>query len=308
MRRWILTLGTLGALLAPYATRSDASPDPYSIYAQARSAWRENRYPPQIAYDVAVAVTEGGKERVERYRSAYDARRGVVRVDPVSDYELAHPVKPTGVNLALLFLRVGKPLPPVDFLGVPRLAPTYSFGMSGFVPAPSPTPFDSAALVREIRADFHDPNPRERATPTPRASELPEIAFESASHHDYTVTLLGSDEVAGHACYHLRLRPMRDPRHLRLRELWVDQASFATWKIVEALNFANGPGTTVPWTIRFADLGGAHYIAREDADAPIRAGGEIYERAEVRFEHVREVVRMPLRAPLGQSGTFLDEP
>jgi hypothetical protein len=41
----------------------------------------------------------------------------------------------------------------------------------------------------------------------------------------------------------------------------------------DVLNFVDGPGTSIPWTIDFADIGGARYIASEAADAtydPIR--------------------------------------
>lgn len=307
MRGVFISLVALGMLGGVGAT-ADGAPDPYTIFAQARAFWMQQRYPEFVSYRVAVRVREGGKERVERYQAALDARTGAVRVDPVSDYELAHPVKPTGVSLGILFWRVGKPLPPVDFMGVPQLSPTYSFGMAPFVPAPTPTPFNSAALVNEIRRAYHDPNPRTSLLPSPTPPGLREIAVTTAFRRDYTIALVGVEDVDGHACYHLTLRPTHDPRRLRIRDAWIDEKTYATWKLVNALNFTDGPGTGVPWTIRFADLDGARYIAEEAANAPVRAGGEIYERTAIRFEDVHAVARMPLRAPFGQSGTYLEEP
>jgi hypothetical protein len=162
-----LALAAFAALCALAAPRAIAAPDPYQIFGNARAYWHEQRYPMLLDYAIAVDVTEGGNERVEHYRSEYDAVQGVVSVDPMSDYQLAHPVVPKGIDLGILGFRLNKPLPAVDWLGVPHLAPTYSFGMAPFVPAPTPTPFNSAALVDEIRKEFHDPNPRATPRPSP---------------------------------------------------------------------------------------------------------------------------------------------
>ena len=148
-RSWAVALVALAVAAAIVAPARAAGPDPYSIFANARAYWLTQRYPALLDYRIAVDVTEGGNERVERYTAQYDAVTGTVQVDPVSDYELAHPVVPKGINLGLLGFRLNKPLPSVDFMGVPHLAPTYSFGMAPFVPAPTPTPFNSAALVDE---------------------------------------------------------------------------------------------------------------------------------------------------------------
>jgi hypothetical protein len=309
-------LSAAGAALAAALTAPvpAAVPDPYQIFANAREYWLYQHYPAELQYQVAVDITEGGKERVERYDVLYDAVKNDVDVDPVSDYERAHPVKPTGVNLnfALPFglgMPIGKPLPSIDFLGVPKLAPAYSFGMAPFVPAPTPTPFNSMALVEEIRKEFHDPDPR-KPTPSPSPSPgLPEIATVVAENRDYTISLVGTESIAGHPCYHLALKPMRDPGRFRIREAWIDEVTYAPWQLRDATNFQNGPPTSVPWTIAFVDIGGAHYIAQEQADAPISSHGEIYTRASIRFESVVASTKAPPARLTGDTpGEVLDEP
>jgi hypothetical protein len=287
-----------------------AAPDPYQIFANARAFWMSQRYPDRIDYTIAVAVTEGGHPRIERYRADYDAVNGTISVDPTSDYELAHPVKPSGIDVGILLWRIDKPLPAIDFLGVPRLAPTYSFGMAPFVPAPTPTPFNSAALVQQIREQFHDPDPRATAPPTPDAQEqLKEIATVVAHNRDYVVSLLGTDTIDGHPCYHLGLQPVRDPGRYRIREAWIDERTYAPWQLKDATNFVGGPATRVPWMIHFADLDGAHYISEEDAQAPIAASGEIYTKTAVRFENVVAVERSGLREQIVHNvGNPLEEP
>jgi hypothetical protein len=308
--RTALSVLFVAALAAVGTPRAHASPDPYQIFGNARAYWQQQKYPMLLDYSVAVDVVEGGNERVEHYASEYDAVSNVVQVDPVSDYERAHPVHPKGINASILGLPLSKPLPQVDFLGVPYLAPDYSFGMAPFVPAPTPTPFNSAALVDEIRKEFHDPNPRAkpRSSPSPDAG-LQEIATVYAHNRDYTITLLGIDTIDGHACYHLGLTPTRDPGHFRIRQAWIDQQTFATWQLQDALNFTSGPGTGVAWTIHFTQVDGAQYIREEDALGSMKAGGEIYTKAALRFENLVAANGSALHGELMDSvGTPLQEP
>jgi hypothetical protein len=292
--------------------------DPYAIYAQAQSYWLAQRYPQMLAYRVAIRVVEGGHVRVEHYDARYDATMGTVDVDPISDYERNNPVRPSGINFGILGYRVGKPLPQVDFLGVPVLAPTYSFGMAPFVPAPEPTPFNSEALVGEIRKEFNDPNPRVTPSPTPPA-EPPVIAVVVAAHRNYTIALAGEEPVAGHACYHLKLHAVHDPGKYRLRDLWIDEGTSAPWRLRVGSNFLSGPGTHVAWTVNFVDIDGAHYIYNEIADVPMAVAGEIYTDTSLWFENVgplpdnalpmppqfqwHNVLQEPLPVPVASPGT-----
>ncbi len=302
---------TLVALVTVAAPRAVAAPDPYQIFGNARAYWQQQKYPTLLDYTIAVDVVEGGNERVERYASEYNAVTNVVKVDPISDYERAHPVHPKGLNFNIMgAISLNKPMPSVDFLGVPYLAPTYSFGMAPFVPAPTPTPFNSAALVDEIRKEFHDPNPRAKPStaPSPDAG-LQEIATVYAHNRDYTITLLGTETIDGHACYHLGLTPTRDPGHFRIRQAWIDQQTFATWQLQDALNFANGPATNVSWTIHFAQVDGAQYVREEDALAPMKVSSEIYASTSVRFENLLAANGASLQGELIDGvGNPLEEP
>jgi hypothetical protein len=300
---------TIAALAAVAAPRAVAAPDPYQIFGNARAFWHQQRYHPMLDYNVAIDVVEAGNERIEHYASEYNAVTNVVQVDPISDYERAHPVHPKGININILAIPLSKPLPAVDFLGVPYLAPTYSFGMAPFIPAPTPTPFNSAALVQEIRKEFHDPNPRGTPSPTPTPNGLEEIATVYAHNRDYTITLLGTDTIDGHPCYHLGLTPTRDPGHFRIRQAWIDEQTFATWQLQDALNFIDGPGTNVAWTIHFSQIDGTQYIREEDALGPMKAGGEIYTKASVRFENMLATDTAALHGELVDGvGTPLMEP
>jgi hypothetical protein len=309
-RAAIFSLVALAAALLAAAPCVSAAPDPYDIFARSRAYWLRQQFPMHLEYDVAVDVLEGGTNKVEHYASAYDAVDDVVTVDPVSDYQRAHPPKVSGINLGILGFALNKPLPPADFLGVPHLAPNYSFGMAPFVPAPTPTPFNSAALVDEIREEFHDPNPRVSASPTPSINDpLHEIATVVAHNRDYTIALLGTDTIDGHACWHLGLTPTHDPGKFRIRQAWIDETTYAPWQLQDALNFVNGPGTNVGWTIHFTDVAGAHFISEEDALAPMSSHGLIFTKAAVRFENIRAEDGGSVSAAIAENpGLELTEP
>ncbi len=292
-------------------TAPPRAPDPYALFGAARRYWETQRYPPRIRYTVAVRVEEGGKRRIERYREGLDATTGTVFVDAVSDYERAHPhVPPHGFGFDILGLRIGKPEPPVDFLGVPVLAPNYGFGIGVTPLARAPRPPTPAEIVAEVRAAFHDPNPRATAsaTPTPRPGPRA-IAHVLARTREYRIRFVGTGDVGGIPAAHLALHPLRDPARYRLRQLWIDPQTGAPLAAVIALDFVRGPTTAVPWRIRFAQIAGATYVARETALAPMAYRGLVYTQASVAFERIRAVASFPRDlSTFLPGGALLEEP
>lgn len=275
------------------AAPSDASAiDPYAVYARAQQFWFDQPYAPYLTYDVAVSVQQDGRVKVERYASLFDAttRQGTIYVNGVSDYEQAHPVVPHGINVCILVC-VSKPLPPIDFLGVPLLTPTYTFGMAPFIPVAPPDATESAAsLVQQVRRAFHDPYPRGRRPLAPAASALPTIAHAlTTAVQPYVIAYAGANTVDGHDCYHLTLQPREQPHRYRLRDLWIDTQTGATWRLRIALNFVSGPGTTSAWTVDFSNVNGIQYIAREAAEQPLHFEGQGYSEAAVSFEEIESV-------------------
>jgi hypothetical protein len=290
-----LMLGLWHPAVVAAAPAAATLTDPYQIFSMARARWEAQHYPEKIAYTVAVQVVENGNRKTQRYDAGYDAAQDVLVVDPVSDHEKAHPYHPPGgfgVNVPLV--GQGRPNPDVDFFGVPFLAPNYSFGI-GVTPRGSALPPpDPMELVREIRAELHDPLPRSRTTPSPAASPgLKEIAVVSTRTRTYDISLAGIEPVDGVPTYHLVLHAMRDPGRYRLRDLWVDTETFVPHKLVEALNFVTGPGTTVPWSVRFSQIDGASYVSTEIALGPTKYARHNYESVAIAFEDVRALDRFP---------------
>lgn len=269
-----------------------ASPDPYAIYGKARAYWEAARYPANVGYTVVVRVRERGVEKIEHFSSRYDSRRDEIHSSGVSAEEFAHPhVAPGGFNFMIQGARISKPEDPVDYLGVPLLAPNFSFGIAKYVPA---TQIDSAELVREIRAQFHDPA---RLRPAlPESSGLKEIGSVEAIARDYAIRLTGIEAVDGHPDYHLSMHPLHQPQRYRLRDVWIDERSFATDKLITNGNFVDGPGPSASWTVTFSQAGTTPYIATERASSPLRFESRTYEDATISFEGISGVPRSAVDA------------
>jgi hypothetical protein len=304
-------------LVAAFPAKSVAAqslPDPYQIFARARAYWHQQSYPQLLEYTVAVSVLEGDSVKTERYWSAYDSASGQVAVDPISDYEKAHPTYAAHgftVKIPLLSSVLGKPQPPTDYLGVPLLAPNYTFGMAEIPPTNAAASPDPMQVVREVRADFHDPSPPGRdQEPSTIPSAPPTIERETIYRRIYRVTLDGIESTYGVQAYHLRLTALRDPGRYRLEQLWVDTRSFAPIQLVERLNFVDGPGTSVPWRVRFMKSEGALYVYDETALRPMRYEGLVYPQAAVWFENIHAVDQLSRPAPLfaPQAPLIMTEP
>ncbi len=282
----LIAVFAVGANAAAQSQSQSPSPasfmrDPYAIFARARQAWEAQAYPDRMDYDVVVQTVRDGTPITERYGGYYDAAHNVIDVDPVSDYERAHPASGRGVKFTLVFIQVGKLEVPVDVMGVPELAPAYSFGIAHYV---APRASTSSELVHHIRDVYNDPS----AQPTPLVvtNGIPVITREEATARSYTITLAGVELLDGKSVYHLKLVPVRDPRRFRLREIWVDTNTFLTWRLVNDGNFSNGPGSTSTWTVDFATVNGAQYIEQEHTDAKMKFEHTNLDGATIRFESI----------------------
>ncbi len=279
------------------------APDPYQLFAHAREKWAARRYPHYLAYTVAVQVSENGVAKSNHYHLTFDTTLGKVDVNPISDEEHAAPPQATGATIHLLPKRQGKAIidkrvgaapDAVDYLGVPVIAPTYTFGMlpHATILSLSVNGIDSDALVQQIRNEFHDPMPPVKAEQLQNTGTVKSIASVISTARSYDVTYAGMDAVDGVQCYHLLLHPAVARPYLRLRELWIDPATNLTLQLITAGNFSVA---NVPWRVKFAHAGDATYILSEEALAPVVFNEHRYEHAVVSFNDVTAIDR-PARA------------
>lgn len=241
------------ALTAPPAgaVRADPLTDPDAIFRAARKAWGFTNYARYATYTI-VAKFRNGTANVQRHYDAIeDTRRGIVFARTFSREEIANPSVPHGIDVRVGSVNYQGGVKtnedhPADPIGPLALAVSYDFGIS---PLPQKTTVVSSG--KEIQ---FPPN-------------LPIIGSTSTVTHDYTVRLI--EMLDGGKTYHLGLNPTKDPGRLRLREMWVSAETFVTKRILVAGNFSDDPYTKIPWLIEFVQSGGASYISREIAEAPL---------------------------------------
>lgn len=273
----------LAVLLGAIAARASASPSPYVIFDRARAVLSAQRYPKVVAYTVDVTAAgnaEAGHRHYHEYWSASDNR--VYVKPPESDEQLLHPYEPSaGVNF--MGWNIGGPRRGTgikDFIGVPVLAPNYTFGLNVYTPPSQLTP---AQLVEQIRREYHDPAPQ-KVNALAQESGLKTIALVTSAARVYRISLVGIVSGARGSAYHLSLRPLEDPLKYRLRDLWIDAATYEVERARIGGNFTDVAAESVPWMVRFQQIGGATYIAQETAEQPI-AGyhGLMYTAFSVSF-------------------------
>jgi hypothetical protein len=240
---------------------SSASADPsaYQIFEHAKRVLQAQSYPDPIYYRTTVHVREGSKDELEHFHAeAFSS--GDVRVEGISDEEQAVPHKSSGANFKLSF-SIGwntgaggqtgtatadahrKEASP-DYLGVPLISPSYSFGLTW----------------------EHTGNP----APSPgNASTLPTIATVTAIDHVYDVSLIGTETIGGSYAYHLKLQPTSHPDRYRIRALWVDAYTYQVVQLQTQGNFTIAPMSSVPWLVTFQNVDGGSYIKDEVALEPL---------------------------------------
>ena len=260
-----------------------------TVFERARQAWSAAAYPRAIAFGISVRVKQRDDVHVSHYAGEYAPRDGALFVGRFSREETARPHVAHGVDAFVSLTLYGHPVyvrkltpdqPTFDYLGAPRLSPTYAFG-----------------LQRELRPATPAASPHANET----ASPLHVIGQTFARSRDYAIACAEPATGVETGLHHLRLRPLRDPHRFRIREMWVDVSSFATRTIVTEGNFTDGPPLGVRWTITFRTIDGAHYIDTETATAALRYGhGRTYDEASITFDPLEPRAAPSLRLALRQ--------
>ncbi len=291
-------LAICSSIAVPPAVAGDATPD--EIYAGAQRAWTAHVPPPHLGYTIAVTVTDHGVVKTRHYQAHADTLDGSVDAQAISDEE--HAVDPADARGTRLIAGItshnhyfNKQLGPrdVDFLGVPQLAPDYTFGVSH----------------RRVRA-YAEPELAQASAPTDGGGV--QIGRVTAVARRYVVALAGIETIDARPAYHLTLAPVAEPARYRLRDLWVDTATSDVVQLRTEGNFDSPFTRAVPWLITFRGDGEARYIAREVAEGPIRfADSRHYENVSIAFENIapQRIAPVTLHAAVLAPGlTLLREP
>ncbi len=287
MTRFLISLVWLAVVLLfprPGGVRADALTDPDAILRAARKAWSFTNYSRYATFTTVVAFRTGTRRVTRHYDTIEDVRRGIVFAKTFSREEIANPNIPHGFDVSVGSIngqggvKTGDDGNP-DPIGPLALAVNYDFGIS-LVP-------QKTSVVSSSKDITFPPR-------------LPIIGTTSTGTHDYTPRLI--DMLDGGKTYHLGLTPVRDPTRFRLREMWIAADTFVTSRILIAGNFNADPYTQVPWLIEFNQLGGAAYIAREIAEAPLDfEDGVSLPDVVISFEDLTLLPELPRYGAVGEN-------
>jgi hypothetical protein len=266
------------ALCLVPASNASADPGAYQIFEHAKRVLQAQSYPDPVFYRTTVRVSEGAKDELEHFRAeAFSG--GDIRVEGISAEEQSGPHESSGVTFKLAF-SIGwntgaggqsetveedahrKESSP-DYLGVPLISPSYSFGLT--------SPYGGNAKLSPVGA-----------------STLPTIATVTAIDRVYDVSFLGTESIGGFYTYHLRLQPTSHPNRYRIRELWIDAYTYQIVALQTEGNFTAAPMSTVPWLVTFQDVDGNVYIKSETALEPlVFRHDRTFSAASISFDNIR---------------------
>ena len=249
----LLLLGA-GPSPAPSFKGGAAPSDPDAIFVAARQAWGSGAYPRYAVYAVVVTYHNGAKAVRRTWDTTEDLRGGIVYSHSFSREELADPYTPHGINIQIPFVADPNRERPEDPVGQVEFAVDQDYGI-----APGSRKFSAAKSGAEVRGD---------------ASHLPVIGRTATVNREYQVQLAETSTNTKGREYHLTLRPLRDPKQHRLRELWIDGATMLPEEAVVAGIGSRPPLTKVNWRVEFAHIQGGTYIARETALGPVDYGDD----------------------------------
>lgn len=266
------------ALSSVESTVSVADPAGSAVFDRAKTLWAMMKYPEVTEYVVAVTVTSAGNVRTDRYTGEVKSTSGEFRVNKFSDYEIAHPHVPHGINFVAGFsagMRYGpqtvdgivlNPPAAVERFAVPEISPLYSFGIRSC----------SSRTANRVRADDN-------------VKVIGSIATNADRR--YRVTIVGDESVDGQETTHLALIAVSEPKSNRLRDVWVAKATGAVVQARTDGNFSGKSASGTPWLVHFVTTDGATYIESEATEAPLKWGRARLDSVRIVFEHVQAAPR-----------------
>lgn len=287
--------GPSAAAPSPAATPSSAAAsEADALFAAAREARSESAYAHYTVYATVVRFQRGGREVTSTWESIEDMRRRLVHARSLSREEGAHPHVPHGINIGVY----GGPSGPV--MGIPPKGAIVTHE-----PADDPIGQLSFAVDQDFGLALNAPPiaaTNDMSQVSSAVTTLPHIGSTGTIARTYEVTNLGDVDEDGVALHHLGLRPLRDPKRYRLRELWTEAKSSLPVRAVVAGVGNRAPLQDVGWRVDFTQLQGGTYIARETALAPLDTSRGRLDDVTISFTDVRPTNRLAPEQLIGLSG------
>lgn len=260
----------------PPAPTASPSPDPAAehAFARAKDVWRARTDLAYVRYGVLVRYEHSGHVFDNWWDAYYRSSDGALGLKQLHDIEEEnHRLR--GVPFSIFGLKIfdtNRDAEPIR-LDDPRIDPASSFGVLnrfGVTVVARPTPAPKKGSIGDNT--FPDFAVRPSGSPTP---ELREITRVEATTRDYDLHIVGPETIAGVATIHLKLEPVRDPKINRLRDLWLDAATYRTVQTRVQGILDGKPYDGIPWTVHYVLVDGRQYIQQIVADEPLSFGIDV---------------------------------
>jgi hypothetical protein len=291
----------LFAALLETAPAAASSPAPATssaadaMYASARRARSDSAYAHYAVYATVVMFRHDGHQVVSTWDTVEDLRRRIVHSRSLNRQEAANPHVPHGINIGVNAGPAG---------------PIYGIPPKGRIISQEPTNDPIGQLSFAVDQDFGLALTAPAISASANMSEvasavttLPNIGRTGTVARTYDVTDLGDLAENGAALHHLGLRPLRDPRRYRLRELWLDAKTSLPVRAVVAGIGNRWPLDAIPWRVDFKQVEGGTYIARETALQSFDSDGGRLDDVTITFAELRPTNRLTPEESLGLSSS-----
>jgi hypothetical protein len=254
----IALLAFLADAPAPQPSPAPSSdPQAERLFSQARGYWRARTDVPYVRYGALVRYLHNGHVFDNWWDVYYRSSDGALNLLPLLDID-EQKRRLGGVPFSIFGLKIFDTNPDAEpiRLDEPRIDPASSFGIlsrgESLAPVPTPEP-----------------------VPSPQPSdEYRQISRIEASARDYQISLVGTESLQGEDAIHLKLVPLREPAVNRLRDVWLDPATYRTVQL-NVQGILNGkPYDGILWTVRYVVVDGREYVQQIIADEPLHFGFE----------------------------------
>ncbi len=285
VRTALLAAAACSALCA--AHRAPPTPDPATfaaptaadkLFEAARTARSHSSYAHYAVYATVLRFRTGSHTVTSTWDTIEDVQRRVVHSHSQRREDAANPHVPHGINFGVGVGLGGPNASPErgevlnaerddDPIGQLTFAVDQDFGLA--LDAPSISASRDMADVATAKAPLF------------------RIGRTGTIVRTYEVTDLGDVAENGVALHHLGLRPLRDPKRYRLREIWTDaKSSLAVHAIVAGVG-NHDPLDAVRWRVEFAQVDGGTYVARETALEAVDSSAGPLSDVTISFEELR---------------------
>jgi hypothetical protein len=238
-------------------------PEAERDFVNARDWWRARTDAPYVRYGALVRYLHDGHVFDNWWDVYQRTADGALALAPLHDAEEEnHRLR--GVPFSIFGLKIfdtNRDAAPIR-LDDPRIDIASSFGIvtrfgKSIVPRVASSPRSGASF----------------ATPIPQTTDdLREIGRIESNTRAYDIRIAGTEMVAGSPALHLVLAPIRDPKINRLRDLWLEPATFRTVQSRVQGILENKPYDGISWTVHYVLVEGRQYVQQVVADEPLHFG------------------------------------